>query len=128
MRAIYCILLTLGLVYGAFAEMRDWTNSKGRSVSAELVNITEDTVTLRSANGGEHIIQRSDLSSEDQKYLLEQEKIQGEPQEKKPYTVSISGRKICLPSKNCGTANSNIGSRITIGSQGTRSSVRVRLA
>ena len=96
MRAIYCVLFTLGLVYGAVAEMREWTNSGGRTVKAELVNITDDTVTLRPASGGEHILQRSDLSAEDQKYLSEQEEVREEVQEKKPYTVSISGRKIIV--------------------------------
>ena len=96
MRAICCFLLTLGLIQGVFAEMREWTNSGGQRVSAELVDIADDTVTLRSASGGEHIIQRSDLSMGDQEYLSEQEKMKEVPQKKMPYTVSVSGREIIV--------------------------------
>jgi len=96
MRAICCFLLTLGLIQGVFAEMREWTNSGGQSVSAELVNITDDTVTLKRANGAEGIVLRSDLSAADQEYLAKQEKMKEEPQKKRPYTVSVSGREIIV--------------------------------
>lgn len=92
MRAIFCILFALGLIQGVFAEMREWTNSKGQRIKAEMVNMTDDTVTLKRENGSEGIVQRSDLSAADQEYLAKQEKVQ----EKKQDTVSISDRKILV--------------------------------
>ena len=92
MRAVCCILFVVGLVYGAFAEMREWTNSKGQRITAELVKMSNETVTLRLAKGGEGIVQRSDLSPADQEYLAEQEKVQKMMQN----TVSISRRKILV--------------------------------
>ena len=92
MRAIGCILLALGLIQGVFAEMRAWTDSKGRRIEAELVKITDETVTLKMKSGGEGTVPRSDLSPEDQAYLAEQEKTP----EIKEYTVSVSGRNILV--------------------------------
>jgi len=80
--------------------MRQWTDSKGRRIEAELVNITEDTVTLRRVNGSEGKLPRSELSTEDQEYLAEQENLAKQEdlaeQEKKQNTVSISDRRILV--------------------------------
>ncbi len=98
--AIFYILFTLVLVQEGLAEMRQWTDSKGRHIEAELVNATEDTVALKLADGSDGIIKRSDLSDEDQEYLAEQEYL-GEQeclaqQEKKRNAVSISRSKIIV--------------------------------
>ncbi|HSR87802.1 MAG TPA: glycoside hydrolase family 2 TIM barrel-domain containing protein [Pontiella sp.] len=92
MRAIGCILFALVLIQGVYAEMREWTDSKGRRIKAELVKMTDETVTLKLENGGEGTVPRSDLSPEDRKYLAEQAKAPA----KKQYTVSVSGRSILV--------------------------------
>lgn len=100
MRVAFLIFIALAFVPGVFAEMREWTNAKGRHIQAELVSMTDDTVTLRRENGSTGTLPRSGFSTEDQHYLTELEKraeaIEQKQQEKKQNTVSISRRKIML--------------------------------
>jgi len=51
------------------AKMRLWTDAKGRVIKAELVSLTDHTVTLRRDDGLERTIRRKELSSADQAYL-----------------------------------------------------------
>jgi hypothetical protein len=96
MRAIFFILFALGLVQGVCAEIRAWTDSKGRRIEAELVAVTDDAVILRRANGTEGKLKKSDLSTEDQEFLVEQERKQNAARENKKNTVSISRREIMV--------------------------------
>lgn len=100
MRNLFCILFMLGSVLGIFAEMREWTDSMGRRINAELVKMTDDTVTLRRADGVAGTVQRSRLSAKDQQYLAKQEP-RAKPEElakqKEPAAkVSVSRREILV--------------------------------
>lgn len=52
------------------AEMRTWTDTYGNTVEAELVENLNGTVTLANADGQEAQLSISELSADDQKYVL----------------------------------------------------------
>ena len=54
----------------ARAEMRTWTDTYGNTIEAELVENLNGTVTLANKDGQEAQIAISELSSDDQKYVL----------------------------------------------------------
>ena len=47
------------------AEVRDWTNKAGKTIRAEAIQITEDTVTLKMENGREYPVKLDTLSEAD---------------------------------------------------------------
>ncbi|MBT3378248.1 MAG: hypothetical protein HN742_38350 [Lentisphaerae bacterium] len=68
--ALCCSIL---LVTVCLAEVREWTDNNGKTVRGELVEIGDETVKLRSANTGDvHDVPISNLSQEDQVYILTQ--------------------------------------------------------
>jgi hypothetical protein len=54
----------------AHAQMRTWTDSRGHTIEAELVENMNGEVTLQKADGDEAHISISDLAAKDQKYVL----------------------------------------------------------
>ncbi len=67
--ALITILLPLFSSIAA-AELRTWTDSRGNTIEAELVENMHGHITLLRDNGKEAHISISDLSAADQKYVL----------------------------------------------------------
>lgn len=64
---LVCVGFLPGLVQ---AEFRPWTDSKGNSVEAEYVRMTDDTVVLRKRDGSELKVPLDSLSEEDCQYAM----------------------------------------------------------
>jgi hypothetical protein len=54
------------LAGSAFAEIRTWTDVRGRQVTASFVSLDGDQITLQTADGNTHRFPLSNLSAEDQ--------------------------------------------------------------
>ena len=65
-------LTTLALLVSlqATAELRTWTDSRGNTIEAELIENMHGEITLQKVDGKESHIDISDLSANDQKYVL----------------------------------------------------------
>ncbi|MDF2376275.1 MAG: hypothetical protein P1U81_08530 [Verrucomicrobiales bacterium] len=61
------VVLTLSICQ-ARAELRDWTNSAGKTISAELLKVEGGSLTLKLDNGREYTIPANTLSTADQEY------------------------------------------------------------
>lgn len=49
-------------------ELRDWTNSAGKTISAELISLQGDDITLKMENGRDYTFPLASLSTEDQEF------------------------------------------------------------
>ncbi len=74
MRSILIYLGVLGLVTGAFAEFRSWTDQKGNSFEGELVSEMGEQVCLRSHEGKIIKVPKSGLCEADNQYVRENRK------------------------------------------------------
>lgn len=75
MNATYCSAITFAtlsvlLCSAAQAELRTWTDSRGNTIEAELLENMNGTVTLAREDGQETHISISNLSAQDQKFVL----------------------------------------------------------
>lgn len=68
--AITFATLSILLMPVAQAEMRTWTDSRGNTIQAELLENMNGEVTLQREDGREAHISISNLSADDQKYVL----------------------------------------------------------
>jgi hypothetical protein len=68
--AITFATLSILLSSAAQAEMRTWTDSRGNTIEAELLENMNGEVTLQREDGREAHISISNLSGNDQKYVL----------------------------------------------------------
>ncbi|MDF7801720.1 SHD1 domain-containing protein [Pontiellaceae bacterium B1224] len=68
--AITFAALSILLSATAQTEIRTWTDSRGNTIDAELLENMNGEVTLQKENGQEVHISISDLSGKDQKYVL----------------------------------------------------------
>lgn len=75
------VLLLVGTAIMATAEMREWEHESGKKINAELVNADDDQATLRRSNGKEGKIARSELSVQDQQYIIDWLSTQNAPLE-----------------------------------------------
>ncbi|MDF1811860.1 MAG: hypothetical protein P1V20_06585 [Verrucomicrobiales bacterium] len=64
--SLFAILLHLSVQ--AENTFRNWTNSEGRTITAELVELKGDNATLRMKNGRKYVVALSTLSEEDRQY------------------------------------------------------------
>lgn len=69
--AILCALSATLFSLCSAGELRDWTNTDGKTISAELIKLQEDKATLRMNNGREYEISLSTLSATDQTFAAE---------------------------------------------------------
>ena len=83
------LLLLLGLTFtsGLIAgETRDWTNSAGKTITAEMTALSGDDISLKMTNGREYTIPLSSLSEKDQnfarKWMEEQAAVASAPKPK----------------------------------------------
>lgn len=60
------VLFTALFAGSALAEIRTWTDVRGRQVTASFVSIEADNITLQTADGNMHRFPLSNLSAEDQ--------------------------------------------------------------
>ncbi|MDF7825817.1 SHD1 domain-containing protein [Pontiellaceae bacterium B12227] len=67
---IMTAMLSTLLTSIAEAELRTWTDSRGNTIEAELLENMNGQVTLKKADGNETHISISNLSADDQKYVL----------------------------------------------------------
>ena len=65
------IISSLVLVGTAFAEMRTWTDTKGRTLEGSLVRLDGDEAVIKLKVGSEVRVKRSLLSAKDNQYLAE---------------------------------------------------------
>jgi len=69
------VLFTLLTLTASFAagenKLRDWTNSAGKKISAELISLEGDSATLRMANGKKYAISLATLSETDRQFAKE---------------------------------------------------------
>jgi len=64
------LFATLTLVFGE-EELREWTNTSGKTISAKLMGLEGETVTLRLDKGRQYDIAVSTLSEGDRTYIEE---------------------------------------------------------
>lgn len=67
---IVIVLCSTLSTYLAHAEMRTWTDARGNTIEAEFVENMHGNVTLVRPDGTEAFIKISNLSADDQKYVL----------------------------------------------------------
>lgn len=60
------LLVSALFASSAFAEVRTWTDNKGRQVTASFVSLEADNITLQTADGSLHKFPLTNLSAEDQ--------------------------------------------------------------
>jgi hypothetical protein len=70
------ILLSATTLVGLAGETREWTNSAGKTITAELISLDGDTITLKMENGREYPIPLSSLSADDQAFASEWQETQ----------------------------------------------------
>jgi hypothetical protein len=63
-------VFSLVMLQAAFAEMRIWTDRKGKSIEAEFVRTTSDKVVLRQSDGVELSASLDTLSEKDRRYAI----------------------------------------------------------
>lgn len=63
-------IATALLVTAAHAELRTWTDVRGRKIEAEMIENMNGNITLRMESGKEAHVKISGLSADDQKYVL----------------------------------------------------------
>lgn len=78
------VVLTLLTVQAATAEYRLWTDTKGKTVEGELVQVVGDTVVIKPREGNDLRIKSASLSVADLKYI----------ELSTPPKIEISARKI----------------------------------
>lgn len=64
------LLLTAIITFSAHAEMRTWTDLRGNTIQAEMLENMHGNVTLQMESGKETHIKISNLSADDQKYVI----------------------------------------------------------
>lgn len=67
------LLAAIFLISPLHAEYRQWVNTEGVKIDAELVKVDGDNVTLRLRNGKTSTFSQSKLSTADQEFLKSQE-------------------------------------------------------
>ncbi len=78
-RIVLCFSILLTTL--CFAEVRDWTSRKGKTVRGELVEITGENVKLKSAKTGKvYTLSIDSLSGKDQAYVRAVEAVQEQKQ------------------------------------------------
>ncbi len=65
----FVLLLSAGIA--SAAEIRTWTNNKGKTIKAKLLSVDEENVNLELESGSRATVPRKSLSAGDQKYLTE---------------------------------------------------------
>ncbi|MEM0897079.1 MAG: SHD1 domain-containing protein [Verrucomicrobiota bacterium] len=65
------IALTLSSVAGADSSLRTWTNSEGKTITAELVELNDGVATLRMDNGRRYQVPLETLSEADNEFAAE---------------------------------------------------------
>jgi hypothetical protein len=78
MKTLILCTLILGSIAATAAEngLRDWTNTAGKTISAELIALEGDKATLRTANGREYGLLLSTLSEADGEFAQQWQKDQ----------------------------------------------------
>lgn len=72
--SLFAVLLVSGLPLSAEESLRDWTNTEGRTISAELIALEGDTATLRLSNGRRYDVPLATLSEADRDYVAQWQK------------------------------------------------------
>lgn len=70
MKRITALTLAAATTFAAQAELRTWTDAYGNKIQAELLENLNGNVTLQREDGRETHIKISELSADDQKYVL----------------------------------------------------------
>lgn len=90
---IACLLFTAALSAG---EVREWTNSAGKTISAELISLNSGDITLRMDNGREYTIPLASLSGADQEFAKawqeEQKALASAPKPKTEPLMALPGK------------------------------------
>ncbi|MDF1825563.1 MAG: hypothetical protein P1U68_13030 [Verrucomicrobiales bacterium] len=95
-----CCLFSLLVIFcsltDARSEPRDWTNSAGKTITAELLGVRDDSVTLKLDNGREYTIPLNTLSEDDQAFATswqeEQNAIANTPSPATEPLMSVPGK------------------------------------
>ncbi|MEC5127263.1 hypothetical protein VSU19_10920 [Verrucomicrobiales bacterium BCK34] len=79
-------------------ELRDWTNSAGKTISAEMTSLSGEEITLKMENGRSYTLPLSSLSAEDQTFAkaaqAEKEAIANAPKPKTETLMTVPGKLI----------------------------------
>lgn len=77
-------------------ELRDWTNTAGKTISAEMVSLSGNDITLKMENGRTYTLPLDSLSAEDQTFaktaLAEKEAIASAPKPKTETLMTLPGK------------------------------------
>ncbi len=68
MRPFLAVVMILSFAVAFSDEVRDWTNSEGRTISAQLLAVSSDSLKLQLPNGREYEISLTELSESDVAY------------------------------------------------------------
>lgn len=95
--ALRCLCLVLAAISALAqgASLRPWKDTQGRIIQAAFVSATQDSVTIRMADGKEHQIALARLSAEDQAFVRSQSPTV--PTTTAPPAAAASGTSTRLP-------------------------------
>lgn len=68
------IFLAASVVCSAESGLRDWTNATGKTISAELIGLEEQSAILKLGNGRKYTVPLEDLSEADREFVREWER------------------------------------------------------
>lgn len=98
-RFLSIALISAGLICIASAhadELRNWTNSAGRTITAEMTSISGEEITLKMENGRSYTLQLNSLSAEDQTFAktvqAEREALASAPKPKTESLMTVPGK------------------------------------
>lgn len=90
MRLLLLVLAAVLFAHSGYARV--WTNSEGKKVEADLVEIRENSIIIKPRNSNRTFeYQISRLSEEDRLYILRQKRLQSQPTVPAPRVIAARG-------------------------------------
>ena len=71
MKAPLALFILTGLASSALAEFRNFTDAKGRTISAEIVAVIDESVTIKRKDGRSFTVPASTFSEDDQSFIAD---------------------------------------------------------
>ncbi len=86
------------LPFLALSDLRDWTNSEGKTITADLVSVVGEDITLKMDNGREYTLPLSSLSDADgtfaREWQAEQDALANAPKPATETLMTLPGKVI----------------------------------
>lgn len=95
-RSLLLVLFSFTVPFSAWAELRSWTNSEGKTIEADLISLEGEEITLKMENGRTYTFALASLSAPDQEFAkawkAEQDAIANAPKPKTEPLMAIPGK------------------------------------